>query len=253
LKKHFVYKFINYYDEIIYIGKTSNIKNRIKTHFGKNGHLDFVCYNNTKKIMYSEVNSAYNAEIIETYLIHKYKPLYNDEKKYKGNSKDIFVNIEEPIWKNLLFNKIKQNGEYFLVEYINNEIPWLNKSIHLKPSKLAFEFNLNKIHSYWIEWELFASNFMKTFTKEDFLILMNYIKNNINCYLSDFDECLNVTTNEQLSNNFIAVNINIKNNSELNIINKSLQMEILEKYDEHTFKLPIFTIDFIRKLEEKIL
>ena len=39
----YVYIFKNYYDEIIYVGKTKNIKNRMKQHF-TGGHLPEECY-----------------------------------------------------------------------------------------------------------------------------------------------------------------------------------------------------------------
>ena len=64
----YVYKFIDYRDKIIYIGKTNNIEYRIKQHFSKNGHLPKKCYEYAKEIWFIEVNGKTNVDIYETFL-----------------------------------------------------------------------------------------------------------------------------------------------------------------------------------------
>ena len=61
--KSFIYKFINYDGDIIYIGKTNDIKKRMKQHFSSQAHLPKECYEQVFKIYYANVTSQYNAEL----------------------------------------------------------------------------------------------------------------------------------------------------------------------------------------------
>ena len=54
MKKYYVYRFLNNKNEIIYVGKSVNFINRMKQHFGSNGHLPKECYDNVDKIEYIE-------------------------------------------------------------------------------------------------------------------------------------------------------------------------------------------------------
>ena len=40
---YYVYRFLDKDNEIIYVGKTYNLETRLKTHFGKKGHLPEEC------------------------------------------------------------------------------------------------------------------------------------------------------------------------------------------------------------------
>ena len=50
--KSFIYKFISYDGDIIYIGKTNDIKKRMKQHFGPYPHLPKECYEQVEKILF---------------------------------------------------------------------------------------------------------------------------------------------------------------------------------------------------------
>jgi hypothetical protein len=99
---HYVYRFFNDEDEIIYVGLTSGgIKNRMYGHFN-NGHLPSECYNAVRKIEYCKFNTKVEIEIVEKYLINIYKPIYNTrDKEFKEIALEL--NISNFIWKELKF------------------------------------------------------------------------------------------------------------------------------------------------------
>lgn len=118
--KNYIYKFLNYKNEIIYIGKTKNINNRIKQHFtittnyinsndsNKNikifsGHLPDECYQNVKRILVATVENQLTAELYETYFINKYKPKYNTDKLYNEHFSTP-IEFDGIVWKELFIN-----------------------------------------------------------------------------------------------------------------------------------------------------
>ena len=97
----YIYKYVNINNEIEYIGKTTRpIKYRILEHQSQ----DLSDFNGN--IYYAKIETNYDLDIIEMYLIHKYNPPKN--KKLYTTSNFIFsINEEEIKWK--LFDKnIKQ-------------------------------------------------------------------------------------------------------------------------------------------------
>jgi excinuclease UvrABC nuclease subunit len=73
----YVYRFIDGKGNIIYIGKTVNINNRMQQHFSDKGHLPKECYNSVAKIEYQKYKTESDSLIMETYYITKYSPKYN--------------------------------------------------------------------------------------------------------------------------------------------------------------------------------
>ena len=70
-------------DKLCYIGHTSNIKNRISTHYSIDSHYDSKVLTQDQikmvtKILYAEMGSA-DARILEAYLIAKDKPVWNKD------------------------------------------------------------------------------------------------------------------------------------------------------------------------------
>jgi excinuclease UvrABC nuclease subunit/DNA-binding Xre family transcriptional regulator len=74
----YIYRFINQEGEVIYIGRTNNLENRLeRQHFTKNGHLPQECYAECSKVEYAEVKTANEVRIYEIYYIAKYRPKFN--------------------------------------------------------------------------------------------------------------------------------------------------------------------------------
>lgn len=79
-----IYRFLNENNEIVYVGKTTNIKNRMYQHFISGGHLRQEQYNQVVKIEYIECKNEADMSIKEIYFINKYKPKFNISDLYKG-------------------------------------------------------------------------------------------------------------------------------------------------------------------------
>ena len=98
MNKYYIYKYVAN-DEIVYIGQSSNLENRIKQH--KNDKLK----NIQAIIYYFECNNKIEATYWEYNLINKYHPKYNVVLK----NQNINIEIQEPNWIFYKKNKIITN------------------------------------------------------------------------------------------------------------------------------------------------
>ncbi len=110
---------------ILYIGKSVNIKERVRNHFKQPGYKNHLFVDKVKKVGYIETNSEVEALILEANLIKKYQPKYNiiwrDNKNhfFVGITKEEFPRIflthqikikkqkPNPAWQSKNKNKIK--------------------------------------------------------------------------------------------------------------------------------------------------
>lgn len=88
-----IYRFLNDNDEIIYIGKAKNLKNRFQEH----NHLPKECYEECKKIEYTIFRTEDDMDLAERYYIPKIKPKYNDMMKDRDITLSI-VTFDSVIW-----------------------------------------------------------------------------------------------------------------------------------------------------------
>ena len=80
LLNYYIYRFLDADNNIIYIGKTNNIKRRIEgQHFSHRSHLPEQCYAETRKIEYSQFKSSTMMSMYEIFLINKHSPAHNKE------------------------------------------------------------------------------------------------------------------------------------------------------------------------------
>lgn len=106
-----VYEFLNKNEEIIYIGQTTDISDRLKNHFSYTGHLDKKCYEEVSRIRYATYNLKGDMELMETYLITKHLPLYNKKGCFQSSVLN-GLNVPEPNWENvpdLLLRQLKSS------------------------------------------------------------------------------------------------------------------------------------------------
>lgn len=104
---YYLYKFLDNKNQVIYVGKTENIKNRMMTHFTSSGHLPKECYQSVANILYTEFNSGVDMDIYEIYYINKYKSKYNTESKYESNSTNFtFSDVKWETYSNVVDGKI---------------------------------------------------------------------------------------------------------------------------------------------------
>lgn len=99
--KYYLYKIIDK-DNLIYIGKSTNIDNRMANHNILRFYFDyeeyFMCRGkslSTPLIYIANVKNEYWLSIYETTLISKYKPIYNKTDVYDSND---FVHMDKLQW-----------------------------------------------------------------------------------------------------------------------------------------------------------
>lgn len=102
-------------DAIIYIGKSNNLKSRVRSYFVPGAELNFAKKKMVKiieKIDYIETKTDIEALMLETNLIKKNQPKYNVLMKDGKNLSYIKITDEEI--PRLIRTRIKiKNGQYF--------------------------------------------------------------------------------------------------------------------------------------------
>lgn len=78
---NFIYKFMGKNKQVIYVGRSENINQRLQNHFN-NGHLPQSLYHQTENIYILKTESASEMALLELYYINKYKPKYNIRDKF---------------------------------------------------------------------------------------------------------------------------------------------------------------------------
>ena len=86
-----VYYMYNKHGELLFIGKSKNIKKRVNQHFTNVGQLARKLQKETKKVTFEKTGSELIALLKEQHEINKNKPAYNNKKKSKGYSHGIYV------------------------------------------------------------------------------------------------------------------------------------------------------------------
>lgn len=93
-----IYKFLDKEKEILYIGKATNLKNRVRSYFSSN------LYDRPRikqiiplidSIEVIETNNEIESLVLESILIKKYKPLYNTEKKDDKSYVWIYISTKD--------------------------------------------------------------------------------------------------------------------------------------------------------------
>lgn len=101
-----IYRFLDKDNNIIYVGKTVDLVNRMTTHFS-GGHLDESCYEQVNKIEYIKCENQADMNIKEIYFINKYKPKFNTKDLYKGEVYN--SDYDSIVWDNEYPIPIKNN------------------------------------------------------------------------------------------------------------------------------------------------
>lgn len=145
-----VYQFFNDKDQIIYIGKAKKLKNRVASYFNKNHQrykIDFMV-RKIRRIETINVNTEWEALLLENTLIKKYKPYYNsmlkDDKTYPW-----LAVLKEDFPRLVVTRKTPRNGSrYFgpypsgkqlkhLLELIYELYPIRSCALNLSPENIA--------------------------------------------------------------------------------------------------------------------
>ena len=101
----YTYRFKDKYDNTIYIGYTGQtMAQRMNQHFTK-GHLPKSVYEEVAKIEYIKHKTKSDAQVMEVYLINKYKPRYNTLNKKNDM---LTIDLGEENWK--VYQVLKQSS-----------------------------------------------------------------------------------------------------------------------------------------------
>ena len=96
-QKFYLYRFLDKNNNILYIGRTNNIRRRILTeHFTSKTHLRKECYLQTQRVEFAEFPNESEQVAYEAILINQNKPRYNTQFKDDGSFNIALPNIE---WK----------------------------------------------------------------------------------------------------------------------------------------------------------
>lgn len=250
---NYLYYFKNYQDEIIYVGRTANLKRRMKQHFTK-GHLPKECYDEINTIMYTEVNdSKYDTEICETILINKYKPKYNTEKSwsesYDKTSYDLIA---------LNFNELYI---YFLNDEFNIVLkdfkyPCYDMQSNLKDRcLLLIDYNLGNLkHKVGLYNNLNSDIFKANRYLQTTLIdLHNIVKNNIKVEESNLDEP--ISDNGDLDLSYVAFDIELLNTMKLSskIISLLIHCGYIFRITDDIYAIPLHTKNILKTINYNYL
>lgn len=153
-----VYFFYNKKGKVLYIGKASNLKERVKTHFSQPNYKDNLFINEVEKIGYIPLSSEIEALILESQLIKKLQPRFNilfrDDKKY------FYVAITKEDWPRVFWThqiKIKNQNAKIKNTFIGPFTDGTSLKETLKTLRKIFPFrtckNLPKRPCLWYHLE----------------------------------------------------------------------------------------------------
>lgn len=121
-----VYKYYNKKNELIYIGKAKNLRNRIASYFINTfkGVKTEKLVSEIQYIEYIEVSNEFEAFLLESELIKKYQPKYNIDQKDDKSYSYIVIDSFKDKYGNVIkgFNVVKIKNEKYK-EYFG---PYLN-------------------------------------------------------------------------------------------------------------------------------
>ena len=127
--KNCVYRFLDKDNNIIYIGKAKNLKNRLNGH----NHLPKECYEERKKTEYVSFKNENDMDFAERYFICKESPKYNEVLSNKPISINV-TSLDMISWTNFS-NKVEKNVEgglkdfYFIVSDESRELEKLRAKV----------------------------------------------------------------------------------------------------------------------------
>ena len=156
-----IYRFKNENQEVIYIGKTIDLNNRIRRH----KHLDDKCYEEIKTVEYITLNTVNDIDLAERYLIAKYKPKYNTVYKYT------YITLTINDLDNITWAELKDH------KFINADT---NDGLKIDIDQSEYIRTTVRVSkSSWEKFEAFCNEY-KQFKKQD--ILSQFIEECVDKY-----------------------------------------------------------------------
>ncbi len=145
-----VYRYYDKNDELLYVGKAKNLKNRVLSYFNKNlpGYRTKIMVRKIHRLETTIVPSEYDALLLENNLIKEHQPFYNMMLKDDKTFPWICIKNEPFPRVFLTRNKIKDGSEYFgpyakvkparfLLDTLKQIYRLRSCNLNLEPSKIA--------------------------------------------------------------------------------------------------------------------
>ncbi|MBT8187373.1 MAG: GIY-YIG nuclease family protein [Croceitalea sp.] len=151
--------------EIIYLGKTKNIKKRVNQHFTNVGHIARKLQKETKKVTYEQTGSELIALLKEHHEVKQKRPIYNGNGAIKGFSYGIYL-VQDENGKPLLVPQ-KANGQTNRLSSFSN-----GKSCNNFLQKLILEKGLHDNKTQLNKLETINDLFQKYSTSDRDLVLL---------------------------------------------------------------------------------
>lgn len=238
-----VYIMKNIKEEIIYIGKAKNLKNRISSYFNKNNTLKTKqLVKNIENIDFFICNNEIEALILENNLIKKHKPKYNI--LLKDNKTYPYIKITKEKYPQISYVRSKNHLENNEKAMFFGPYP-MNLKESIKMLMIAFDiqnFNIDMYNKKIIGTNLRLNNGSRDLCFENFEDEKRYLNNieNLKNFLKNKDrsiiEKLHLKMLEHSENLEFEKAINLRNRIE--ILNKLLSNQLIEhtlEIDEDVF------------------
>lgn len=159
-----IYFLFNILDQLIYVGRSQNLKGRLTAHFsGKTHTVEYYKEFYYFRVMYT--NSRYEQKVYELYSINEFKPFYNKMDVFE----ELEILDEEKVMKVQTKKEIElDNMVKFITRFMNK-----NKSKDIEISMIKDLLKANKIN----HGELFHSDTMKMLEENGvYLIGRGFVK-----------------------------------------------------------------------------
>ena len=127
-----VYLMYDNHDEVIYVGKAKNLKNRVSSYFRKNSsHTPKVraMVENVVRFDYIIVENEFEALVLECNLIKQHQPYYNILLKDDKAHPYIKITMNEPYPRIMLARKVLKDNAAYFGPYLNAKV--VNETIDL--------------------------------------------------------------------------------------------------------------------------
>ncbi|MBA3060328.1 MAG: excinuclease ABC subunit UvrC [Nitrospirae bacterium] len=134
-------------EDVLYVGKAKNLRNRLRSYFRKSAELDArktSMMRNVKDISYVVTNNELEALVLEANMIKQYKPRFNiilrDDKNYPYLK--LTVNEEWPRLE--VVRRIKKDGALYFGPYVPARSMWeavafIRRNFPIRPCKYSLD------------------------------------------------------------------------------------------------------------------
>lgn len=154
-KTHGVYYFKNTLNEIIYVGKANNIKQRVISHFYDKKKKEITMCLETADIIYTETGSELLALLLESAEIKNTYPKYNRSQRRAQEAIGLFTYEDQKGVLHLAYNRLKLVPDALMKFYTTaecrNYLVYLCEEFELCPKYCHLQTNVSSCFHYQIK------------------------------------------------------------------------------------------------------